>query len=85
MPQFQGSRIDFRLWMFCDSPVREDSSPVAALSRLRPTTLLARSQPKHIDEMLDNDKNLLFVELPPLRLPMEHLMPYDDKSELIES
>lgn len=77
---FQYPNFDFRLWLFSEGPPRDESG--AALSRLRPSTVLLRLKGRSLDETFDSERNLVFIETPPISslgtiLPLPS---YNDKS-----
>uniref|UniRef100_A0A1I7WX00 ubiquitinyl hydrolase 1 n=1 Tax=Heterorhabditis bacteriophora TaxID=37862 RepID=A0A1I7WX00_HETBA len=62
----------FRVWKFEETSFKEEGSHVATLNRLRPTALVCAfnlplgedGHEKTLDAVLDNDRNLLFIEGP---------------------
>ncbi|ETN68980.1 MATH domain protein [Necator americanus] len=59
------AREMFRIWKFEETTYKDEGSIMSALPRLRPTSLIPHSeetQEKTLEAVLENDRNLLYIE-----------------------
>ncbi|KHJ97856.1 MATH domain protein [Oesophagostomum dentatum] len=77
------AREMFRIWKFEETTYKDEGSIISALPRLRPTSLIPHSeetQEKTLEAVLENDRNLLYIETTASTEMLMFLKYYDEES-----
>lgn len=72
----------FRLWLVSENLVRDEKTNMLSLPRLRPSLLLKNESNKAptVENQLETDRNIVFVELAVENGVSCGLLPYNDSS-----